>query len=79
MFQGRWDILVKILDAGTIPFTTVGRHRRVLLTGLVEYEKNLRAGRKAYLKDQTQQAAQDESYFDAPAGFQDTRSYSETP
>lgn len=78
MFQGRWDILVKI-HTGTIPFTTVGRHRRVLLTGLVEYEKNLRAERKAYLKEQAQLAAQGESYFDVPAGFENTRASGETP
>lgn len=45
--------LVKILEAGTIPFTTVGRHRRVLLTDLIQYEEKLSRDRKSYLKNQT--------------------------
>ncbi len=65
--------LVKILETGTIPFTTVGRHRRVLLTDLIRYEENLRSERRSYLKEQTHQATADHSYFDAPAGFAQTR------
>lgn len=65
--------LVKILEAGTIPFTTVGRHRRVLLTDLIRYEENLRTERKTYLSEQTHQAAAEGSYFDVPAGFAETR------
>lgn len=65
--------LVKILEAGAIPFTTVGRHRRVLLTDLVKYEEQLRAERTAFLKDQTRVAAADGSYFDVPEGFERTR------
>lgn len=56
--------LVKILEAGTIPFTTVGRHRRVLLTDLIRYEDQLRRERRSYLKSQIQQATVDSSYFD---------------
>lgn len=65
--------LVKILETGTIPFTTVGRHRRVLLTDLIRYEEELRAERKAYLKEQTHQSAADHSYFAVPEGFTHTR------
>lgn len=65
--------LVKILETGTIPFTTVGRHRRVLLTDLIRYEEKLRAERKAYLKEQTHQTTADHSYFDAPEEFTQTR------
>lgn len=53
--------LVKILESGTIPFTTVGRHRRVLLADLIGYEDQLRRERRSYLKSQTQQATADNS------------------
>lgn len=56
--------LVKILESGTIPFTTVGRHRRVLLTDLIRYEDQLRRERRSYLKSQTHQATADNNYFD---------------
>lgn len=69
--------LVKILETGTIPFTTVGRHRRVLLTDLISYEENLRTERKTFLEEQTQESAADGSYFDAPAGFEQTRTLTE--
>lgn len=69
--------LVKILEKGIIPFTTVGRHRRVFLTDLMDYENTLRKERKNYLQEQTHQAA--DSYFDAPAGFTQTRLTTEKP
>lgn len=69
--------LVKILEAGTIPFTTVGRHRRVLLTDLVKYEENLRIERQEFLKKQTREAAANGSYFDVPTDFERTRDLAE--
>ncbi|MBF0809226.1 DNA-binding protein [Rothia nasimurium] len=68
--------LIKALEAGAIPFTLVGRHRRVLLTDLIHYEENLRAKRKAFLKEQTHESATEGSYFDTPASF-DTRPFTE--
>lgn len=65
--------LIRILTAGTIPFTTVGRHRRILLTDLMEYEDNLRKDRKEHLRALTQQASENSNYFDLPADFTDTR------
>lgn len=68
--------LVKALEAGAIPFTLVGRHRRVLLADLIRYEENLRAERRAFLQEQTQESAAEGSYFDTPASF-DTRTFTE--
>lgn len=65
--------LVKILEAGIIPFTTVGRHRRVLLSDLIRYEENLHKERKNFLQEQTYRASAEGNYFDAPAGFTQTR------
>lgn len=61
--------LIKALESGAIPFTLVGRHRRVLLTDLIQYEENVRAERKAFLQEQTRESARDGSYFDVPASF----------
>lgn len=65
--------LVKILESGDIPFTTVGRHRRVLLADLIQYEEKERRERKAFLQEQTQESSADGSYFDLPPSFAQTR------
>lgn len=41
--------LVKLLESGMIPFETVGRHRRVLLSDLIDYQDRERAHRRAVL------------------------------
>ncbi|GAA4687791.1 hypothetical protein GCM10025781_00500 [Kocuria gwangalliensis] len=58
--------LVKLLDHGDIPFSTVGAQRRVLLTDLVAYEEALTRRRRACLREATRKAAADGSYFQAP-------------
>lgn len=42
--------LVKFLTQGKIPFSTVGRHRRVMLTDLIEFQERSRAERQAALR-----------------------------
>ncbi len=35
--------LVKLLENGTIPFTKVGKHRRILFEDVVKYKKNAKS------------------------------------
>ena len=41
--------LVKLLESNAMPFETVGRHRRVLLDALMDYQEHERARRRAVL------------------------------
>jgi excisionase family DNA binding protein len=41
--------VVKLLENGTIPFTKVGRHRRVLYDDVLAYQKSLKAAQKQAL------------------------------
>ncbi|RMI09069.1 helix-turn-helix domain-containing protein [Cellulomonas triticagri] len=41
--------VVKLLEDGVIPFTRPNRHRRVLLSDLVDYERRVRAERRVVL------------------------------
>lgn len=59
--------LVRLLEKGDIPFTKIGRHRRVELPDLLAYERQLRQRRGEDLAAQTQEAAADGTYFDMPA------------
>jgi len=43
--------LVRLLEAGDIPFDKPGRHRRVRLEDLVAYQANFRAERRAALRE----------------------------
>ncbi|MDL9978719.1 helix-turn-helix domain-containing protein [Microbacterium candidum] len=43
--------LVRLLESGEIPFDKPGRHRRVRLEDLVEYQERFRAARRAALRD----------------------------
>ena len=58
--------LVKLLEQGEIPFTRVGRHRRVTLEDLIEYDKTARETRRQTLGDLTEEAASDGTYFARP-------------
>lgn len=59
--------LVKLLEQGDIPFSTVGRHRRVLLADLIVYERDLERRRRDSLRRATQEAAGNGTYFETPA------------
>lgn len=48
--------LVKLLEAGLIPFKKVGSHRRVLLQDIITYEKNLNKEREGQLDFLAKQA-----------------------
>lgn len=43
--------LVKLLEGGKIPFTKVGRHRRVKFEDVMKYKKQLKAKQEQFLKD----------------------------
>jgi excisionase family DNA binding protein len=42
--------LIKLVEGGQIPFEVVGRHRRVMLRDLEEYQENSRTERRALLR-----------------------------
>lgn len=64
--------LVRLLEAGEIPFTQPGRHRRVSLADLIAYQQRERNSRLQTLDVMTGEAAEDDSY-DRVNGFVQTR------
>lgn len=58
--------LVKLLEHGDIPFTKVGRHRRVKLEDLIEYENRARHDRRQALDALTSDEADEGTYFAQP-------------
>jgi hypothetical protein len=54
--------LVKLLEAGEIPFAQPGRHRRVQLTDLLAYQQQIRHQRRATLDTMSAEAAADDAY-----------------
>ncbi|MFF4598144.1 helix-turn-helix domain-containing protein [Amycolatopsis sp. NPDC001319] len=51
--------LVRRLEAGEIPFHSTGRHRRVYLTDLLEYEEKARRDRRKALAELAREGARD--------------------
>lgn len=43
--------LVKLLEDGAIPFTKVGRHRRIMLKDMIEYKNKMKAEQKQSIID----------------------------
>lgn len=43
--------LIKLLEEGKIPYTTVGRHRRIRVEDVMKYSKQQKANQKAHLID----------------------------
>jgi excisionase family DNA binding protein len=54
--------LVKLLDAGTIPFERVGQHRRVLLKDLQTFQKSRDVERRRALNELAKKEFKDGSY-----------------
>lgn len=54
--------LVKLLESGAVPFTKPGRHRRVRLQDILEYQLRLRQERHRHLDAMTSEAADDDAY-----------------
>lgn len=48
--------LIKILEGGRLEYTRVGRHRRILLEDLLEYQAAVRRERQALLDEMTRDA-----------------------
>ena len=64
--------LVRLLEAGDIPFAKPGRHRRIALRDLITYQGQIQISRRATIDAMTREAAEDDS-FDTVNGFVQTR------
>ncbi len=64
--------VVKLLESGEIPFTKPGRHRRIQLQHLLDYQRQLRGHRRDKLTAMTAEAADDDAYRTVN-GFTGTR------
>lgn len=58
--------LVKLLEHGEIPFRKVGRHRRVGLQDLIDYEERTKSERQRTLSELTAEASAGGHYFTSP-------------
>ena len=61
--------LVKLLETDSIPFETPGRHRRIRLSDLLEYQTARRADQRRTLRDLTQDAQDLGLYDDEPDAY----------
>jgi excisionase family DNA binding protein len=61
--------LVKLLEGGHIPFSKVGRHRRVMLRDLMAYEEEAGAKRRAAFEELARESAADGSVFKTPDDY----------
>lgn len=55
--------LIRVLEAGQIPFRKVGRHRRVLMQDVLAYKKTMQINRRAAL-DELVKASEDMGGYD---------------
>lgn len=61
--------LVKLLEAGAIPFERPNRHRRVRLHDLLDFQRSRRAERRATLDQLTEQASEQGLYDRRPGDY----------
>lgn len=59
--------LVRLLESGKIPFDKPGRHRRVMLKDLVEYQEQFRQERRAALRSLAQAGVESSVLIGSPA------------
>lgn len=64
--------LVRLLTDGHIDYAMRGKHRRVRLTDLLDYQESTRAERHELLDTMTQEA-EDEGLYDTEERFAHTR------
>lgn len=63
---------VKILESGGLEFELVGRHRRVMLSALVEYQERVQRERRRALADLTASSQEYDLYAADPPPFERT-------
>jgi excisionase family DNA binding protein len=61
--------LVKLLEAGKIPYEQPGRHRRILFTDLLAYQERQRENRRAALDQMTEDADEAGLYSGTPEDY----------
>lgn len=64
--------VVKLLQAGKIPYTQPRRHRRIQLEDVLNYQRRIRGGRSDALAAMSVEAAEDDAYARFN-GFTETR------
>lgn len=64
--------VVRLLDSGEIPYTSPGRHRRVLLADVLAYRERSAVARRKVLDEMSAEAAEGDAYLSG-SGFPETR------
>ncbi len=65
--------LVRLIESGEIPFEMRGRHRRVMLTDVMNYQQRFKALQRDGLNEMARMAAEDGLYEADSGGFIQTR------
>ncbi|HJP78745.1 MAG TPA: helix-turn-helix domain-containing protein [Pseudonocardiaceae bacterium] len=59
--------LVRLLEAGEIPFEQPGRHRRIRLADVLAYQARARRARAAHL-DEMVRVSEEDGFYELPTG-----------
>ncbi len=62
-FDNQIPFLIRVLEAGEIPYRKVGRHRRVLMKDILAYKQSMQVKRRAAL-DELVKASEDVGGYD---------------